>query len=123
METVLLRILAISVALALPAAAAAQELKFNVVQETLELKPSDILEAEQSFQDGQPIVRIKLAPDAAKRFGEITSRNLRKPMQVVVGDRILTTPIIQSAIMRGEIVISGRLTVAEAAELARKLKP
>jgi preprotein translocase subunit SecD len=122
----MLRAIACAVAWsALSPAAYAQELRLDVIQESMTLKPSDILSAEQAFSQhtNQPIVSIKLAPDAAKRFGEITSRNIGKAMQVVVGDRILTTPVIRSAITRGSFIIEGNFTVEEAVELAKKLKP
>jgi preprotein translocase subunit SecD len=120
------RAIACAVALsALSLSAHAQDLRLDVIQETMTLKPSDILSAEQAFSQhtNQPIVRVKLAPDAAKRFGEITGRNIRKVMQLVSGECILTAPVIMSAITGGEIVIEGNLTVEGAVELAKKLKP
>jgi preprotein translocase subunit SecD len=102
--------------------AAAQELQLNVIQETLSLNKSDIVSAEAISWNGQHAVRIKLGPDAAKRFGEITSRHVGKPMQIVIGDRILTTPVIKQAIMRGELVISGGYTIQQAEDLAKRLK-
>jgi preprotein translocase subunit SecD len=118
------RLIACAVLVAsLPTVSQAQGLTLNVVQESIELKPSDILEAKQEFQEGRPIVVIKLGPDAAKRFGDITGRNLRKTMQLVAGDRILTSPIIQTPISGGTVVITGSFTIGEAIELARKIKP
>ena len=123
-ETPMLRALACALALsAMACSAHAQELNFSVIQETLSLTKADILEAEQSFADGRPIVRIKFGPAAAARFGEITSRNVGKVLQVAVGDRILTAPVIRSAITGGEVIIEGGFTVEQAVELAKKLKP
>lgn len=107
---------------ALPIVAAGQEVTFNVIQESWSIEKSDIVEAAQEFEDGRPIVRIKLAPAAAIRFGEVTGRNVRKVMQVVIGDRILTAPVIMTPITGGELVIQGNFTVQEATELAKRLK-
>jgi SecD/SecF fusion protein len=120
----MLRMIALSLVLATaPLSAGAQSVRLNVVQETLELKPADILSAEAVLEEGEWVIAIKLAPGAAAMFGVITERNLRKPMQVVVDDRIITAPIIQSVIKGGEIRIHGALTEASAKELARKIKP
>lgn len=106
----------------LPFAANAQELNFNIIQESFSLTKADILEAKQDFQDSRPIVRVKLGPTAAARFGEVTSRNVSKLMQVAIGDRILTAPVIMSAITGGEVVIRGNFTIQEADDLAKQIK-
>lgn len=109
-------------AAALAQAASAQELKLNVIQETLALTKNDVVEAEPGFMNGQPVVRIRLAPAAAARFGEITGRNVRKVMQVAVGDRILTSPVIMGPITGGEIMIQGTFTIEEADAIAKRFK-
>jgi preprotein translocase subunit SecD len=122
METILLRILAISLALALPAAAAAQELRFNVIQESLGLSKADIEDAKAEMQAGQWVVAIRLSDAAKAKFGEITARNVRKAMQVVVGDRIISAPIILEPIRGGNLNISGNMSEADAKAIAAKLK-
>jgi preprotein translocase subunit SecD len=120
----MLRIIALCLALAAaPSSAGAQSVHLNVVQESLELKPADILSAEAVLEDGQWVIAIRLAPGAAAMFGALTERNLGKATQVVVDDRIITAPIIRSVIKGGELRISGRLDETSAKELARKIKP
>ena len=119
----MLRVIALSLALAAaPLAAGAQTVQLNVVQESLELKPDDIVSAEPVLRDGQWAISIRLAPGAGAMFGAITGRNIRKPLQVVVDDRILSAPIIMEAITRGEVMISGHLTEESARQLAAKIK-
>jgi len=122
METALLRILAMSVALALPFSAAAQELRFNVIQESLELNPSDIEEVKAELQGGQWVVAIRLSDAAKAKFGDITARNVRKAMQIVVGNRIISAPIIVEPIRGGEVNISGNLSEIDAKAIAAQLK-
>lgn len=122
MEAILLRILAMSLALALPVAAEAQELRFNVIQESLELNRADIADAKAELQNGQWVVGIRLSDTAKAKFGEITARNVRKAMQVVVGDRIVSAPIIMEPIRGGNVVISGNFSEADAKAIAAQLK-
>jgi preprotein translocase subunit SecD len=107
---------------ALPSAPRADELHLHVIQESVSLKRSDILEAKLTFVEGRPAVSITFGPDAAKRFGDVTSRNIGKVMQLVVGDRIVTAPVIRTAITGGSLVIEGGMTVQQAQELADRLK-
>jgi preprotein translocase subunit SecD len=122
MEAVLLRILALSFALALPVSATAQELRFNVIQESLEHTPSDIEEAKAELQSGQWVVAIRLSDAAKAKFGDITARNVRKAMQIVVGSRIISAPIILEPIRGGQVNISGNLSEIDAKAIAAQLK-
>ena len=119
----MLRAIVLSLALAAaPVAAGAQTLQLNVVQESLELKPADIVSAEPVLQDGQWAISIRLSPGAGAMFGAITGRSIGKRMQIVVEDRILSAPIVREAITRGEVMISGHLSEADARELAAKIR-
>jgi preprotein translocase subunit SecD len=119
----MLRASVVALALAaVPHAAGAQSLQLNVVQESLELKPGDIVSAEVVQQHGQWAIAIKLAPGAAAMFGAVTGRSIGKRMQIVVEDRILSAPIVQQAITQGEVWISGNFTEEDARALAAKLK-
>ena len=109
--------------LALPfSAAGAQELQLNVIQESLDLRKSDAVAAEAVLQEGRWIVEIQFSHAASVKFGEITGRNVRKRMQIVVGDRIVSTAMIMTPITGGAIVITGNFSEAEAKEIAAKLK-
>ena len=106
-----------------PSIAAAQGVQLNVVQESLELSPSDFLSAEALLEDGRWVVQIRLAPDAASKFGGITERNIRKKMQIVIEDRIVSAPIIMSPIRQGLVHIQGDFTQESATALAKRIKP
>ncbi len=119
----MIRALAVLLALVAPAhVAGAQSLQLNVVQESLDLKPADIVSAEAVQQHGQWAVAIKLAPGAGAMFGAITGRNIRKRMQIVIEDRIVSAPVIMQAITQGDVLISGNFTEDEARALAAKIR-
>jgi preprotein translocase subunit SecD len=122
METLVMRSIAFALVLLMPTLAPAQEIVLNVISDTLTLRRGDIQSAEAVQREGQWSVEITLGPDAAAKFGDITARNIRKPMQIVVGDRIISTPIILNAIRLGKIAISGNFTEELAKEMAARFR-
>ena len=106
----------------LAAPVAAQSIDLHVIQESLTLQKTDIKSAEVRLVDGQWAVHIVFTDEAAKKFGEITTRAVRKPMQIVIENRIVSAPIVMLPIMDGRVVISGSFTEATAREVAAKFK-
>jgi preprotein translocase subunit SecD len=45
---------------------------------------------------------IQLAPEAAQRLEDLTRSHMNRPIAVVVGDRILSTPTVRSVISDGK---------------------
>jgi preprotein translocase subunit SecD len=121
MET-LMRSMAFALALLMPSLSSAQEIVLNVISDTLTLHRADIKSAEAVQRDGQWSVEITLGPEAAAKFGDITARNIRKPMQIVVEDRIISTPIILNAIRLGKVALTGNFTEEAAKEMAARFR-
>lgn len=69
-----------------------------------------------------PVVNFRLDSEGAKRFGEITSRNVGTPFAVVLDDKVITAPVIRSPITGGRGEISGGFTSREAGDLALLLR-
>ena len=47
-------------------------------------------------------LQIQLAPEAAKRLEDLTRSHMNRPIAVVVGDKILSTPTVRSVISDGQ---------------------
>ena len=73
-------------------------------------------------QTGQPIIRFRFDSVGAKRFAEITRAHVGEPFAIVLDGKVLSAPVIEEPITRGEGQISGNFTVAEAASLAALLR-
>jgi len=69
-------------------------------------------------QDGKPQVALSFNDEGAKLFGEITQRNVGKPLAIVVDNSLISAPTVQQAILDGNAVITGNFTVDEAKKLA-----
>lgn len=72
-------------------------------------------------QAGRPSVSFTLSRDGAARFSRVTGENVGKQLAIVLDNRVVSAPVIQSQISdRGEI--TGNFTVREAADLALVLR-
>ena len=83
----------------------------------------DLTSASEGFdqQTGQPVINFKFNFRGAQKFGQATSENIGRRFAIVLDGKVLSAPVIQSAITGGQGQISGRFTVAEANDLAVQL--
>ncbi len=84
----------------------------------------DLSSAKLDFDQrtGAPQVAIQFSTEGAKLFGEITKRNIQKPVAIFLDGKAISTPTVQNEITGGQAVISGRFSVEEAKVLARRLQ-
>ncbi len=71
--------------------------------------------------DGKPQVQIKFNSEGSKKFGEITKRNIGKPLAIVLDNIIIEAPTVNDAILTGDAVISGSFTQESAKALSTQL--
>lgn len=65
-----------------------------------------------------PQVQITFTEDGAKKFAEITKRNIGKPLAIYLDNQLISAPIVQQEIIGGNAVINGKFTTDEAKNLA-----
>lgn len=71
---------------------------------------------------GEPVVTFRFNTTGARKFGEVTSDNIGKPFAIVLDNKVITAPVIRSAILGGSGQISGNFTVQSANDLALLLR-
>ena len=71
--------------------------------------------------NGTPQVQIDFTGEGAKIFGDLTKKNLGKPLAIVLDNQVVSAPVVQSAIVNGNAVISGSFTQEAAKNLAIQL--
>ncbi len=88
-----------------------------------DLSGKDLKKAAVSFspQTGEPVVSLKFTPAGSDKFGEITKKNIGKPLAIFLDGLPITAPVVNEAITTGEAVISGSFGVEEAKNLAIQL--
>ncbi len=70
---------------------------------------------------GKPQVQLSFTADGTKKFADITSRNVDKPVAIVLDNQVIEAPNVQTPILAGNAVITGSFTVATAKELSIEL--
>lgn len=78
--------------------------------------------AQPSFQDGMPVVSFRLNAIGARRFCDVTTKNVDRPFAVVLDGEVITAPRINEPICGGSAIISGSFTVQESADMAVLLR-
>jgi len=70
---------------------------------------------------GNPSVGLEFTAEGGKKFSDITSRNISKPLAVFLDENIVTAPVVQNTISDGKAIITGNFTVDEAKKLVIQL--
>lgn len=73
-------------------------------------------------QQGQVAIGFKLSSIGARRFCDVTRANVNKPFAIVLDEKVLSAPVIQSAICGGSGVITGNFDYKSANDLAMLLR-
>lgn len=92
-------------------------------QPTSELTGKDFKRATVQFsqQTSEPEISIQFNSDGAKKFSDITKRNVGKPVAIVLDNRIISSPRVNQQITDGNAVITGSFDVESAKKLALQL--
>lgn len=72
-------------------------------------------------QTGLPALQIRLSPESAKAFGDLTIRHMFSVVELSLDGKVLTTPRIQSAITAGSLYITGHFSHDEVHAMVTRL--
>ncbi|NMH60584.1 protein translocase subunit SecD [Alteromonas ponticola] len=75
-----------------------------------------------SSETGQPVVTFRLDSAGAKQFGAMTQDNIGRVLAIVLDGKVVTAPVINSAIPGGRGEITGNFTLPEASNTALMLR-
>ncbi len=87
------------------------------------LEGSDLKQASVTFDpnSGKPQVELLFTSAGAKKFADITKRNVGKIVAIALDDQVIQTPEVKTPIVDGRGVISGTFTTEEANSLQIQL--
>lgn len=87
------------------------------------LSGSDLKQAAVTFNSnsGQPQVQLTFSAAGAKKFADITSRNVGKIVAIALDQQVIEAPRVQQPIVGGNAVITGNFTTDTANSLAIQL--
>ncbi|MCU0838126.1 MAG: protein translocase subunit SecD [Rhodospirillales bacterium] len=93
-----------------------------VVRRRIIVSGENLIDAQPTFQQGDPVVSFRFDSIGAKRFGDATSQNTGKALAIVLDGQVISAPRIREPILGGSGIISGSFTPQEAHDLALLLR-
>jgi preprotein translocase subunit SecD len=93
-----------------------------VVNRRVMVSGENLVDAQPTFQNGEPVVSFRFDTAGGRRFGDATSQNVGKQLAIVLDDQVISAPQIREPILGGSGVITGGFSVAEAQDLALLLR-
>lgn len=94
------------------------------IRRRTELSGKYLTDARPAFDQWQkPVVNFTLTKEGGRIFAALTGANIKKPLAIVLDNRVESAPTIQSKIRdRGQITMGGSATFEDAKELAVVLR-
>ncbi len=68
-----------------------------------------------------PVLDLKLAPQSARDFGDLTAANIGKVVELRIDGRVVLAPVVREAIRTGDVEVAGGLTRLELLETANRI--
>jgi preprotein translocase subunit SecD len=93
-----------------------------VVRKRVMVSGENLIDAQPTYQQGEPVVSFRFDSVGGRRFGQVTSENVGRPFAIVLDGKVISAPVIREAILGGSGIISGRFTVQEVSDLALLLR-
>lgn len=94
----------------------------HAVMSEVALGGENLTGANAGYQNGLPVVEFQFNTLGAQKFGQITQENIGRRFAVVLDDKVITAPVIRSAILGGRGIIEGNFTVESANQLSVLLR-
>ena len=79
------------------------------------INEAEVLEDEIT---GREIINLSMTENGSQIWEQMTRNNINKYIAITIGDKVLSCPMVQTAIKNGETQIAGDFTKEEAEELA-----
>ena len=93
-----------------------------VVRKRVEVSGENLVNAQPTYQQNQPVVSFTFDNVGARKFGNVTRDHVNELLAIVLDDRVISSPRINEPILGGSGVISGNFTVESANDLAILLR-
>ena len=79
-------------------------------------------QAATNQQNGQNVVNLEFTDEGAKKFADLTSKNVGRTIAILLDGEVLTAPNVREPILGGKAEISGQKSLEEAQNLAVVLR-
>lgn len=79
-------------------------------------------QAATNQQNGQNVVNLEFSEEGAKKFADLTLKNVGRTIAILLDGEVLTAPNVREPILGGKAEITGQKTLEEAQQLAVLLR-
>ncbi len=86
------------------------------------LEGEHVAEAKQNYDGSKVVIQMNMDKEGTKLWGDLTSKNVDKPIAVVLDNFVYSAPNVNEPILTGNSQISGSYTVKEAQDLSEILQ-
>lgn len=86
-----------------------------------DLKSAQVTYGSNRGAQTSPQVGLQFREQGAKKFADITKRNVGRELAIFLDDQLITAPVVQQEIIGGNAVINGNFSVEGAKQLAVQL--
>ncbi len=93
-----------------------------VVRKRVEVSGENLVDAQPTYQQNQPVVSFRFDSAGARKFGAVTRDHVGELLAIVLDGKVISAPRIREPILGGSGVISGSFTAQSANELAVLLR-
>lgn len=76
----------------------------------------------QMGQGNKPVVALEFSDEGTAKFADLTTKNVGKPIAILLDKEMLTNPVVSEPIRGGKAVITGNRSMEEAQNLAILLR-
>ena len=99
-------------------------LEFKDEEGNTVLTGTDLKDAQAATnqQNGQNVVNLEFSDEGAKKFGDLTLKNVGRTIAILLDGEVLTAPNVREPILGGKAEITGQKTLEEAQQLAVLLR-
>jgi len=95
-----------------------------LIEKRVLVSGADLVDAQAGFDptNNEPVVNFRFNSSGARKFADATTANIGKPFAIVLDNKVISAPVIRTAIIGGSGQISGSFTVQSANDLAVLLR-
>ena len=79
-----------------PLMESASEPSLYLVKKRVMVSGEHLIDAQATFQDGQPVVSFRFDTNGSKRFGKVTSENVNRPFAIILDNKVISAPVIRN---------------------------
>ncbi len=97
-------------------------IRYYAIERRVMVSGENLVDAQPSFQNNEPVVSFRFDSIGAKRFGDATRDSVGRLFAIVLDNKVISAPRINEPILGGSGVISGSFTVQSAQDLALLLR-